>query len=754
MAVELCKVSLWLEALEPGKPLSFLDAHIKCGNSLIGSTPELVSAGIPDSAFEPLDGDDGRTARALRDRNAQERAGQLGFTDIGMDVDVTGLATLWTQLETMDESSVEQVKDKEREYRRLLESPLARQQRRAADAWCAAFFTLKAPGAPSITSASMRAIWMTDSPATTAMDQVTSDALVGVGTFHWPLEFPDVTVRGGFDVVLGNPPWEALSPDAKEFFAVYDPGVRNVDPREQKGIIDGLLRDPVIQAAWDAYCWRLYRLANFLRKSGRYKLFAPGNLGKGDFNVYRIFVELALQLTREGGRAAQIVPDGFYLGANASAIRRELIDRWRWDLLLGFQNAHEIWFKDIYYRMKFCIYTARKGGQTETTWVAFGIKTIEDLRRARNGGGAALSTRLLRELSPETFAVPDVSDIRGLSLVERISNRWPGFGLPRDGWPQRDYMREFDMGNDRDRFNDLDGYPLFEGRMVGQFDHRAKAYITGRGRTAVWHDLPFGDADKEVVPQWRVRSEDVPGRVRPRLLRYRLGFCDVASSTNERTLVAAMLPPGVVAGDKVPTIVLDGGTAADYMLCLAAANSLVVDFVARRKVSLKMSYTILDGLPIPRRALRDDGPTREIVDLAARLTCVSADTLNLWDELAAAGWVPERSPSEIPGLMDEPARLGARARLDAVVAVHLFGLEATDMAIILSDFKQLANREQRVFGEFRTNWLVLAAMEHEQSRAGHTPVPPESYIEGAAPERVTEATIWTALSRDDREPRS
>ena len=372
MAVELCKVSLWLEALEPGKPLSFLDAHIKCGNSLVGTTPDLVSAGVPDAAFESLDGDDPKTARGLRDRNAKERIGQLGFTDTGLDFDITGLATSWARLETMDESSVEHVQQKEREYRRLLESPEARQQRRAADAWCAAFFTLKSHGMASITSASIRSIASTDGHATTATDRVVGDALADVGTFQWPLEFPDVFASGGFDVVLGNPPWETLSPDAKEFFAVYDPGVRNVGPREQKAIIDRLLQDPVIEAGWDAYCWRLYRLANFLRKGGRYRLFAPGNLGKGDFNVYRIFVELALQLTRDGGRAAQIVPDGFYLGANASALRRALVGSWQWGRVYGFENTREVWFKDIDTAAKFCIYSARKGGTTRAIEVAFG----------------------------------------------------------------------------------------------------------------------------------------------------------------------------------------------------------------------------------------------------------------------------------------------------------------------------------------------------------------------------------------------
>lgn len=712
MAVELCKVGLWLEALEPGRPLSFLDAHIKVGNSLVGATPELVAGGIPDAAFDPLDGDHAMTARGLRDRNARERSGQLGLTEGGFEFDIAGLAISWTRLESIDDSSVEDIRQKEREYRSLLQSPEARRQRRAADTWCAAFFALKTPASVPITSASVRQAASPNDTHWSGTAIAAESALAEVGAFHWALEYPDVAERGGFDVVLGNPPWDTLSPDAKEFFAAYDPGVRNVSPRDQKSIIDRLLEDPAIRAAWNAYCWRLYRLANFLRKSGRYRLFAPGNLGKGDFNVYRIFVELALQLAKVGGRVAQLVPDGFYLGANASAIRRELAESWTWSRLFGFENTREVWFKGIDSRTKFCIYSAERRGPTTSIEVAFGLKSEEELRRARDEGGIPLSTALLRQLSPETYAIPDTTDLSALALVERVSSRWPRFGEPHEGWPAREYMRELDMGNDRDRFNDLEGYALYEGRMVDQFDHRAKAYVSGRGRTAVWRDLPFSDPAKAIRPQWFVTNEAVPSKVRPRLGRFRLGFCDVTSPTNERSLVAALLPPGTVAGHKVPTILLDGGAAADHMVWLAVANSFVMDFVARRKVSLQMSYTVLDGLSIPRLATRNE-ITREVVELAARLTCTSDEMVPFWDDLHADGWAPARSSQGIPGFADDESRARARARLDGLVAVHYFGLSVTEMEVVFADFRALANREQRRFGEFRTRRLVMAEVQRE-----------------------------------------
>lgn len=175
-----------------------------------------------------------------------------------------------------------------------------------------------------------------------------------------------------------------------------------------------------------------------------------------------------------------------------------------------------------------------------------------------------------------------------------------------------------------------------------------------------------------------------------------------------------------------------------------------------------MSYTVLDGLPLPRQASRDD-VSREIVELAARLTCSAIDMYPLWDQLAAAGWVSARSPERDPGLTTEEGRLATRARLDALVAVHLYGLDSEDMEIILADYKALANREQRVFGEFRSHRLVMAEMERELPHLGDargpTPggEPPQPRLpapgspkprgrapEDAAPPDAAGENLWTS----------
>ena len=166
--------------------------------------------------------------------------------------------------------------------------------------------------------------------------------------------------RGGFDVVLGNPPWDTLSPDRREFFGRHQPDIRSLSPEEQDRVIDDLVANATIADAWASYQRDLFALVHFLKQSGRFTLYAPGNLGKGDFNVYRMFTELALRLTRVGGFAAQILPGGIYGGANASAIRQFMFDHCELTHLWGLSNTRRGWFGKVDID-RFAAYAARRG---------------------------------------------------------------------------------------------------------------------------------------------------------------------------------------------------------------------------------------------------------------------------------------------------------------------------------------------------------------------------------------------------------
>ena len=168
-------------------------------------------------------------------------------------------------------------------------------------------------------------------------------------------------------------------------------------------------------------------------------------------------------------------------------------------------------------------------------------------------------------------------------------------------------MREVDKETDRSVFDGSPtGPPLYEGRMVAQYDYRAKAYRTGRGRSAYWEDLRFDDPRKSIIPQWYIPLENAPEKTAERIQHYRIGFCNFTSPTNERTLIAALIPPNTIGLDSLFTFTYhnapltdyrhDGSLDWHYLIWLAVANSFAMDYLARQKVSLHMTYTIVDSL--------------------------------------------------------------------------------------------------------------------------------------------------------------
>lgn len=726
MAVELCKVSLWLEALEPGKPLSFLDHRIKVGNSVLGATPSQIAGSIPDEAFTALEGDDKTFVSSLRrtNRNAREDSNLLLFTGEVVWQAFARVRDGVVCIEQIGDDTLDQIRMKQQEYDALLVGDDYRNQKLIADAFCAAFTVVKTRDAgPVITQEEFYQIRNDPAHCPESLREKINTEAARYSFFHWHLEFPDVFGSpegiqeqasgwtGGFDCVPGNPPWDQLSPDLKRFFSKYDPSIRNVDKAQQGAMANHLLESPLIAKKWTSYRRSLLSSVAFFRESGRYRLFAEGNLGKGDFNIFRMFVETVLMITRPGGYSAQIVPEAFYNGANCAAIRAALFSETSLQCVLGFINTREAWFKSVDSRQKFCLYLTKLEDLTTEFRVAFNLKNAAELQEAVNKTALRLPVSLIREFSPDALAIMELGNQETIDLSRKLYVTWPRFGNASVGPPLRSYMAEIHMGNDRDLFTeDPSGIPLYEGRMVDAFDHRAKGYRSGRGRTAVWADLTFEDRGKAIQPQWRILENDIPRKVRDRYTQYRVGFCDVTSPTNERSLIAAVLPPGVVAGHTLPTFTYPETFAWAYMIWLSIANSFTVDFLVRRKVTLHLTHAILDTIPFPR--VEPDHPfARQLVPLALKLTCCGPEMINYWNARAAEGWVEAVSPNGgSPGVEDENERLRIRATIDAIVARDVFGLSVNQMEYVLTDFSTLASRQIDRYNEFLTKRLILEAM--------------------------------------------
>jgi hypothetical protein len=713
MAVELCRVALWMEAVVPGRPLSFLEAHIRHGNALVGTTPELMEGGVPDDAWVAVEGDDKKVASRLKKANKQWR--QTTLFGAGAVQGAAELAALSEAAEEAEDDSLAAVHAKAKAWADYESSPAVQRALLLSDLWCAAFFWPKVEGEAE-KAAPVRGLWEgvkaneRTLPATTA--RMKDEVRERYAFFHWPVAFPQVFARGGFDVVLGNPPWDTLSPDAKEFFARWEPKIRFQKRDDQNATIALLCENEDIANEWASHRRQLFTWVHFLKRSGRFVMYAKGNLGKGDFNVYRMFVETALSYCRAEGRAAQVVPDGIYAGANCARIRTALFDRFVTGILLGFENRREVWFKGIDSRTKFAIYSARPGGSTARLPARFVIRTETALAAALAGDVLHIPIRLIREFSPEALAVMEFDSQTDIDIAGKMYECWPKFGEPCDWWASRPYKREIDMGNDRDLFSeDPDGLPLYEGRMVSHYDHRAKGYRSGRGRAAKWEELPFDRRDKSIQAQWFIPRSRIPSKARTRTRRFRVGFCDVASPTNERALTAALLPQACISGDKVPTIMFRLEFAWAQILWLACANTMAVDYIVRKKVSLKMSYTIMDSLPLPR--LQVDHPAvAALAERALCLTCTGPEMTPFWNQMAGHGWVEPVDPTgPVPGELDEDERLRLTAEIEVIVARDLYGLTPDEMSHVLSTFPIVERRQIEKYGEYRTKRLILEGFE-------------------------------------------
>jgi len=305
-----------------------------------------------------------------------------------------------------------------------------------------------------------------------------------------------------------------------------------------------------------------------------------------------------------------------------------------------------------------------------------------------------------------------------VDVCARMYGLYPKFGTEIVGLPYRHYMREVDMGTDRGLFSEGDeGLPIFEGRMIDAYDYRAKGYVSGRGRAAVWEDYPFDISEKRIQPQWRILPGRVPDKLAGRIDLYRIGFGDVASPTNQRALCAALVPPATICGDKVPTIILSSDDK-DHLLWIGIANSFAMDFLVRKKVSLKMSYTIMDSLPFPRNFSATPA-SKEITKRVCMLCAVGPEMEYFREAAIEAGILP--SAADVVEDADKRAKLAAE--IDVLVARDVFDLSKDEMLYILDPenilgqdcgietFKALRNREMRQFDEFRTQRFIEEAWD-------------------------------------------
>jgi very-short-patch-repair endonuclease len=483
LAVELARVALWLESHAEGKPLTFLDHRIKCGDSLVGVLDlETLREGLPDDAFAPVVGDDRKLAASLKRRNRTEREGQLTLFDAPIDHDLSPLAETVRRIETIRDDTPDQVHRKRATYEAWRTDPHLRRLSNACDLWTAAFFQVlaphprpTAPDAPASPAQNPAKIITTDAIRRAFAGQPIAAHLLGEAQalaaehrfFHWPLEFPEVfafhpqphqggTASGGFDVVLGNPPWERIKLQEEEFFAVRDPQIaRAANAAARKRLIAALPQTN--PALWEAYQRALHAAesaSRFLRGSGQYPL-----TGRGDINTYSVFAERVRSLLNVRGRAGIIVPTGIATDATNQFFFADLADKGQLASLFDFENRQRL-FPAVDSRMKFCLLTLAGSWQPTPAGVreaapmvfAFFATHADHLRDPRRV--FTLTADDIARINPNTRTLPVFRTRQDADLTRAVYRRVPVLVNEHTGenpWGVR-FLAMFHMSNDSHLF--------------------------------------------------------------------------------------------------------------------------------------------------------------------------------------------------------------------------------------------------------------------------------------------------------------
>ena len=737
LTVELAKVSLWLHSFTVGAPLSFLDHHLRCGDSLVGlrvrdAVNDLQQLGslFAGSAI----------AGAEAATESMQRIEEMSDADIA---EVQESATLFENVEktTADLRGLFDtlcglrwlsagMKKKERA---VFEAPLVEilgQQPGNA-------YTLLSRGAGQETETG---------PISPAFRELWADARAVADRedfLHWEAAFPGVWLgwqnvhpQGGFDAVIGNPPWDRIKLQEVEWFATRAPEIALASTASaRRAGISGLRdKEPTLAADYDAAKERADRFGQLVRASGHYPL-----LGGGDINLYSLFVERAMNLVKPDGVVGLLTPSGIYADLTAAKFFKSVSTSGRVAGLFDFENR-KIFFKDVHASFKFCAFIfggeGRRFQETECAFFLHDLETVNDPDRC-----FPLAPEDFTRVNPNTGTAPIFRTRRDAEITRGIYERHPALvdrssGEERRAWPVK-YVRMFDMTNDsglfrtREQLQDEGFYPvqgnhwkrgndtylpLYEGKMVQAFDHRAASVVVNpanlnrpaqpRDATTEEHANPHWLP----VPQFWV-SEDSFNWKWP--LEWVIGFKEITAATNHRTMIASVFPKATF-GNKTPVFFPIDGDVEDTTsafkdcatLLTANLNCMAFDFVARQKIhGQTLNLFIVEQLPViaPADCDRQFGDTsaRELVrDHVLRLTYTAHDMAPFARDLGYDG---------PPFIWDEEERRHLRARLDALYFI-LYGLSRDDAAYVMETFPIVRREDEAAFGSFRTRDLVLAYM--------------------------------------------
>lgn len=734
MAVELAKVALWLHTFTVGAPLSFLDHHLRCGNSLFGAwvnqgvktakasgTSLLLHGPIESATYSA------KNMQQIEELTDAEIAEAHRSADIFKQItrETAPLNALLAMLHALSWLSVKDKASKD-SIRVFYSGQLG-------DPVSIALGTAE----PDTRSAAGKCF-------AGLLEQCRD--LIAEEVFHnWQVAFPSIwsewekdELSGGFDAVIGNPPWDRMKLQQVEWFAerkrdvALAPKAADRKKKIKKLINEG---DPLavdfIKAASRAEA--AIRIA---RKGGDYPL-----LSKGDINLYSLFVERSMTIVKDSGYIGLLVPSGIASDKSAAVFFKSVATEGRLKALYDFENK-KVFFPDVHASFKFCTFVASRSETPRKAKCAFYLHNLEELND--DDRCFELSAEDFARVNPNTGTAPIFRSRRDADLTKRIYANTQvvvdrSSGKDVRAWPVK-YMTMFHMTNDselfktkseleeqegaypigKNRFENADGIwmPLYEGKMVQAYDHRAASVVVNlenQHRPA----QPMPSTTKQHIdpewvpdPQYWVLSSEVENRAS---LNWHIAYKMITAPTNIHTFIAAVVPESGV-GNSMGMLIPDkddGSFNEVAPLILGNLNSSPFDFIARQKIQgQNINWYMVEQFPVISQTQFEETFFGErtaasiIKEIVLELTYTSHDMAPFAVDM---GFVDDEGNALSPFPWDEERRLVLRAKLDAVF-FHLYGITVReDVRYIYSTFPIVEREEKAQYeGVYRSCELCLA----------------------------------------------
>lgn len=623
-AVELCRLVLWMEAHDAGKPLTYLDHKIRCGNSLVGWLGQIGHPEIPDGAFDPVKGEDRNTARTLKARNAVARSGTMGFAweDPGAEQErrtdsferlaeqpVTSLADYWRKKQT---------------HKQWRDTKEVARQRMLLNIWTYAFFQdySKNPETEVTQETINKYVGGEIQDDSQLLKQIEEEAKAA-RFFHWPLEYPDVFEAGGFDVLLGNPPWSQIMLKEKHFFSGR--GKRNIvnasTAYARKELIAQLPSDDSDAIAFHAAKRRANSLGRYLRASAQYRYTSGGRV-----NTYSVFSERASLLVASHGRVGTIVPTGIATDHTNRHFFSNLIEENKLVSLFDFENRDRL-FPEVAHTAKFCMLTlvGEGGVKYSEPQFAFFLCQVSDL----NDVDRVVELRKddFQRINPNTKTCPVFRTRIDAELTKQVyqrlsvlvdkpnqSNVWglrfgTTYNMAADSGSFKSFSESEDKGlnvQGNHRIDPITGRvwsPLYEAKLFWHYNHRFASFELSKEQssenTSVLVSKALRDPCLFMTPRYWIEQRTLrkDSNTNQRNLRWQIAFREITSCTNERTAVFSILPNFTIGN--TATVVQVEGTAVDQVLFTANCSSLVFDYFCRQKVGgIHLNVFYFEQLPV------------------------------------------------------------------------------------------------------------------------------------------------------------